>query len=94
MLIERLQSFSRDGAIRGATSLMNLVEKSSYPVEFVFFSDFIVSNISAWDVLDNSIGSMTGVPRYFLNSELSLENLLASLPPISLKKMLKVSDID
>ena len=82
MLIERLKSFSRDGAIRGAASLMNLVEKSSDPVEFVFFSDFIVSNISAWDVLDNIIGSMTGVPRYFLNSELSLENLLASLPPI------------
>ena len=93
--MERLKSFSSTGANRGAESFINLVDKSSCPVEFVFFRDLMVSKISACVVLDNTKGFVTGVPRYFLNSEvLSLENLLANFPPISLKKLLKVSDID
>ena len=50
VLIVRLNSCSRAGANRGAESLTNMVEKPSYPVEFVFFSFFIVSRISDCDV--------------------------------------------
>ena len=53
--IARLKSFSRAGANRGAASLTNLVEISSYPVEFVFFRDLMVSNISICVVLYSSI---------------------------------------
>ena len=53
VLIERLKIFSSAGAIMGTESLTNLVEKSSYPVEFVFLSDLIVTSISVWDVFDN-----------------------------------------
>ena len=53
--IERLKSFTSAGARIEDESLMNLVEKLSKPVEFVFFSDFIILMISDSVVLNRNI---------------------------------------
>ena len=44
--IERLKMLTSVGASIEAESLMNLVEKLSYPVELVFLRDFIIFIIS------------------------------------------------
>ena len=77
------------GANRGAVSLTNFVEKSSYPVEFVFFRSLIVPNISASEILVRVIDSSIGVPRYFLNSVLLVLNLSANFPPYFTEKFIE-----
>ena len=53
--IEILKSFTSAGAKIEEDSLMNFVEKLSNPVEFVFFSDFIIFKISDSVVLNRNI---------------------------------------
>ena len=54
-IIERLNIFSRAGAICAADSLINLVGRLSWPSELVFFRVLMTLKISATDVVNRYI---------------------------------------
>ena len=82
----RLKFFSNAGMSMGAESLMNLVEKWSWPEELLFFRLIMVSFISFSFNLYKRIEWGAGGFRYFLCSLLLwLVKLVASLAPTSLK---------
>ena len=53
--MQRLNNLTSAGASIEIESLMNLVEKLSNPVEWVFFRDFMILSISGSDVFNRNI---------------------------------------